>query len=115
MLQEFESENNISDDIIVKLLSLLGNIKIDKHIKINNLYMDKNTPPLKNNLDLKTILLKNSQPHGRSPKTVLKKMFSRIKRDNAEKGKLILRHPSIFENIRKETQKKEKEQTKSNI
>ena len=42
---------------------------------------------------------KNTKPLGRSLKSVLKRVFSRYKRDTDHQDKLILKRPSIFENI----------------
>jgi hypothetical protein len=43
----------------------------------------------------------NTKPLGRSLKSVLKKVFSRYKRDTDHQEKLILKRPLIFEKIRK--------------
>ena len=45
---------------------------------------------------------KNTKPFGRWLNSILKKIFSRYKRDSDQQDKHILKHPSIFENIRDE-------------
>ena len=52
---------------------------------------------------------KNTKPLSRSLKSVLKKMFSRYKRDTDHQDKLILKRPSIFENIRDDISMNSKE------
>ena len=59
-------------------------------------------------------LKRTSPPVGRSLKSVLKKMFSRYKRDISEVDKLILKRPAIFENISHEVSLKSKDNLKPN-